>query len=174
MPNNLILLGIIASAHGIKGGVTIRTYTAKPEDIASYGPLIDKSGNTYIISNARLKTPTSANVLINGVTDRNKAESLRGVELYLSKDRLPEPGEDEFYYSDLIGLKVVGSEGQEIGVVFAVQDFGAGDVLEIKAVDGKQLSIPFTKEAVPVVSIQQGKIIINEHLLVTPEGEGDE
>ena len=99
---------------------------------------------------------------------------MRGVELYVPKDRLPPPEEDEFYYDDLIGLEVRDSQSKPLGTVTAVQNYGAGDILEIKGLDGAPLSVLFTKEAVPVVAIGEGFLTINENLLVTPDGEPEE
>jgi 16S rRNA processing protein RimM len=89
---------------------------------------------------------------VEGVDDRAGAEALNRVELYVARDRLPAPDEDEFYIADLIGLRAETAEGVEIGTIVAVRNFGAGDILEIAPeAGGETLMFPFTKAAVPVV-----------------------
>lgn len=159
---NRVQLGHISGAHGVRGEVKIRTYTERPEDISAYGPLSDKTG-------ARQFEIVSLRVIKNGfvvarlkdVADRNAAEALHGIALYVPRDRLPEPDEDEWYYSDLIGLHAVTPDGDEIGMVVAIQDFGAGDLLEIRPSDSRKTQlVPFTSECVPKVDIDGGQVIV--------------
>src|SRR5688500_6123917 len=117
-------MGRIGAAHGIKGEVRIQSFTEDPLALVSYGPLsTDKPGLTIKLLVARLE----------GVNDRNAAEKLNGVELYVDRALLPETDdEDDFYHADLIGLKARLADGSEIGEVMAVPNFGAGDLLEIR------------------------------------------
>ena len=155
-----VLLGTIGAPHGVKGAVRIRTFTAEPEAIAGYGALSDDKGETFEITECR---PDKAGVIarIRGVTDRSAAESLKGKDLYVARSVLPEPDEDEFYHSDLIGLAATGTDGQPIGTVKAVLDYGAGEFLEIVPPAGRALLVPFTNAAVPVIDIDAGRIVVD-------------
>lgn len=148
-----VLLGEIVGVHGIRGDVVIRTYTADPAGIAEYGPLIDGAGHPRVIKSLRV-TPKGVVARLEGIADRTAAEKLRGVELYVDRARLPEPEDDEFYREDLIGLAAVSPDGQRIGEVVSVQNFGAGDLLEIRTPGSRPTDfVPFTKASVPAVDL---------------------
>ena len=159
----LVVMGVITNAHGIRGEVKIKSFTEVPEDIAAYGPLLlDDGPRTVEIVRVR----PAKGVLIaklEGVTDRNAAELLKGRKLKLPRERLPEPeDEDEFYYTDLIGLKAETEAGEPVGTVVAVQNFGASDLLEIRpAGGGNTFYLAFTRENVPVVDISGGRVVVN-------------
>lgn len=169
---NRILLGQIGAAHGIKGEVRIAAHTQDPEAIASYGPLeTDRPGLTVTITRARLqKNVVVAN--IKGITDRTAAENLNGVSLFVDRDRLPPPDdEDDFYHADLLGLTARLESGVVIGQVSALPNFGAGDLIEIRdPQSGDTFLYPFTKAVVPVVNIAEGYLTIVVPL-DAPEGE---
>ena len=160
MVEDRLCVAVIAGAHGVRGDVRIKSFTADPEGLAAYGPLTDKSGAREF----RIKLLGMAKGLlrahIKGVDDRNAAEALAGVELYLDRDRLPEPGEDEFYHSDLIGLRAELEDGSQYGVVRALHDFGAGDVIEIALAAGGTVVPPFTRAVVPMVDLEAGLVVI--------------
>lgn len=172
-PNNRILMGKIGAAHGIKGEVRITTYTGDPEAIASYGALdTDKPGITVTIESARV----SKNVVVarlKGVKDRNAAELLNGVSLYVDRDRLPEPDdEDDFYHTDLIGLEARLDSGVIIGEVVALPNFNAGDLLEVRDPrSGDTFLYPFTKAVVPTIDIAGGFLVIVPPLDADPGEE---
>lgn len=156
-----MLLGEIGAAQGLKGEVRIRSFTATPADIASYGPLEDETGARLIeICSARV-TPRAVVARIKGVVTREAAKALTGTKLYLPRSRLPERGEDEWYHSDLIGLAAIDREGAAIGTVIAVHNFGAGDLLEIRpSAGGQDVLVPFTREIVPEVDMEAGTLIL--------------
>ncbi|WP_081910331.1 ribosome maturation factor RimM [Thermopetrobacter sp. TC1] len=159
----LVVMGVITSAHGIRGEVKIRSFTETPEDIAAYGPLLLDDGPQEV-EILRLRPTKGAFIArLKGVEDRNAAELLRGCKLKLPRERLPEPeDEDTFYYSDLVGLKAIKRDGSPGGEVIAVHDFGSGDLLEIRPEGARETYyLPFTKEAVPQVEIAKGRVIIN-------------
>jgi 16S rRNA processing protein RimM len=156
-----VLLGRISGAHGIRGEVKVTSFTAPPENIAGYGSLTDASGRRFEIARFRVIKDASLAVLFHGVADRNAAEALKGTELYVDRTQLPEPDEDEWYYRDLIGLTAWTEAGEIAGEVVALQEFGAGDLIEIRPPDRKPtLLLPFTKAAVPVVDVKAGRIVV--------------
>jgi 16S rRNA processing protein RimM len=156
-----ILLGRIAGAHGVRGEVLIKTFTAAPNNIGAYGPLSDESGaRTFTIQSARATTKGVV-ARVQGVTDRNGAEALKGVELYVERDRLPAAAEDEFYHADLIGLAAVAPDGTPIGEIVAVQNFGGGDLIEIRlAGSGRTELVPFTDAVVPEVDLAARRVVV--------------
>ncbi len=158
--SNLILIGRVGGAHGVRGEVRIATFTADPLAIARYRNLRRADGSAALtVLSAR---PVKGGVVARckGVETRDQAEALRGLQLHIDRADLPEPDEDEFYLADLIGLSVFGPEGEALGVIKSVQDFGAGDILEIDARDGSPTwYLPFTREAVPEVDIALGRVI---------------
>ncbi len=162
MPENLILVGRVAGAFGVKGEVRITTFTADPLGLAAYGPLFRKDGSPGLkITSARAakggviaRTPD--------ITSPEDADRLRGLELFVPRDALPAPeDEDEFYLTDLVGLTAVGPDGAVLGKVVSVENFGAGDLIEVKPAGGGQTwLIEFTRENAPTVSIAEGKIVL--------------
>ncbi len=156
---NLIFVAQVGAAHGVRGEVKVTTFTADPMALADYKTLLRQDGSPALtIASAR---PAKGGIVarLKGVADRNAAEALRGLKLYIPRDSLPEPEEDEFYLADLIGLFVETAEGEALGTVKAVQDFGAGDLLEIQPRAGATWWLPFTRQAVPEVRLAQGKLI---------------
>jgi 16S rRNA processing protein RimM len=159
----LILLAHVAGAHGIRGEVLLKTYTGAPEDVAAYGPLSDEAGQRKFAVRVVRVTPKGVIARLNGIDDRNAAEALKSVALYVDRAKLPPPDEDEFYHTDLIGLAAVDESGQMIGTVDRVLDYGAGTILEIKLTApgaGKTELVPFTKACVPTVSIADRRVTI--------------
>jgi 16S rRNA processing protein RimM len=158
---NRILLGRIAGAHGIRGEVLIKTFTAAPENVGAYGPLSDESGTrTFKLKSARA-TPKGVVARLHGVDDRNGAEALKGIALYIERERLPAAAEGEFYHADLIGLAAVDGDGKPVGEIVAVQNYGAGDLLEIRlAGSSKTELVPFTDAAVPEVDIAARRVVV--------------
>jgi 16S rRNA processing protein RimM len=156
-----LLLGRIAGAHGIRGEVLIHAYTSAPEDIGAYGPLSDAGAKrSFEIAIVRT-TPKGVVARIAGIADRTGAEALKGVELYVSRERLPAAAEDEFYHADLIGLAAVDPAGKTIGEIVAVPNYGAGDLLEIRlAGSAKTELIPFTATAVPQIDIAAKRVVV--------------
>ena len=139
----------------------IHTFTDAPESIGAYGPLTDKSGErSFAVESARI-TAKGVVARLKGVGDRTAAEALKGVELYVDRTRLPAAAEGEFYHADLIGLAAIDPEGKRIGEIVAVQNFGAGDLLEIRlAGSGKTELVPFTDAIVPEVDIAAGRVVV--------------
>jgi 16S rRNA processing protein RimM len=161
MTQRKVLLGHIAGPHGVKGDVLINTYTGVPESIAEYGPLSDETGQRSFVVSVRRATAKGVVACIEGVADRTTAEALKGVRLYVDRDRLPGTAENEFYHADLIGLAVVTADGSTVGKVKAVQNFGAGDLIEVVRPGSRHTElIPFTERFVDEVDIAAGRIVV--------------
>ncbi|MBY0224289.1 MAG: ribosome maturation factor RimM [Hyphomicrobium sp.] len=160
-PDRLILLGEIGAAHGIRGEVSIRTFTEDPADIAAYGPLSDKSGaRTFLIAGLRV-TSKAVIAKLKGVDDRTAAEKLRNTELYVKRGRLPELEPGTFYHEDLAGLTAIDEAGSTLGTVAGVVNYGAGDLIEVaRPGERDTLLVPFTKKAVPNVDLTAGIVTI--------------
>lgn len=155
-----IRVGAILGAHGVRGRVTIKSFTARPADVFRYGPVQDEAGARSFRLTPAGTGPKGALVAdVEGVTDRDAAEALKGTALYVSRSVLPEPEEDEFYWSDLIGLAVVLDDGEAVGTVTAVHDFGAGTMLEVRRPDAAAVMLPFTRAAVPEVDVKGGRVV---------------
>lgn len=177
MPQNgMICLGVITGVKGIRGEVKIKTFTETPESLTAYGPLYDASGKTVFKVKAVGQAKGQLVARIKGVEDRNKAEALKGTELYVPRDKLPEvDDQDEFYYMDLVGLDVtLQNDGSLFGKVVQVHDFGAGDMLEVRQEGAKSTVLfPFTKQMVPVVDVKNGQVVVDppEGFFEIPKGE---
>lgn len=168
-----ILMGRIGAAHGVRGEVRITPFTADPEALAGYGPLAtDRPGLIVRIRKARLQNKLLV-AQLDGVNDRSAAEALNGVSLYVGRDRLPEPeDEDDFYHADLIGLDARLESGVSIGEVTALPNFGASDLIEIRDPrSGDSYLYPFTKTVVPTISIKDGYLVIVPPLDADPGEE---
>ena len=159
---NLVLLGRFGAPHGVRGEIRLQSYTADPRAIASYGPLTDKSGaKTFKLQSVRPQGKDMLVARVEGVADRSAAERLTGVELYIAREKLPAPeDEDEFYLADLVGLRAETRDGVLIGHVVALSNFGAGDILEIQPPQGETVLLPFTKAVVPIVDVAGGRVVV--------------
>jgi 16S rRNA processing protein RimM len=156
-----ILMGRIVGAHGIRGDVLIDSYASEPQAIAAYGPLQTEDGSRqFKLSVVRL---SAKGVIghIAGIDDRTAAEKLKGLALYVDRGRLPDAGEDEFYRADLVGLTAEDPDGGKIGSIVAVENYGAGDILELR-LEGQSKTelIPFSDAFVPVVDIAGGRVVV--------------
>ncbi|MDH4983445.1 ribosome maturation factor RimM [Hyphomicrobium sp. D-2] len=157
-----VLLGRIVAAHGIRGEVVVETFTANPEDIAAYGPLQSADGaRTFELKVVRRSPKGGVVARVAGVADRNGAEALRKTELYALRSDLPEAEAGEYYHTDLIGLRVEDASGAALGKVVSVQNYGAGDLLEIR-LDGVAITelVPFTDTFVPTVDVAGGRVVV--------------
>jgi 16S rRNA processing protein RimM len=156
-----VLLGHIRGAHGIRGDVTIQTYTDDPAAIADYGPLSDETGRrTLKITGVRVTAKTVV-ARIEGVGDRTAAEALRNTALYVSRSALPDADDGDYYHADLIGLSAQLADGSALGTVVAVQNFGAGDLLEVQLAGTTRTEFyPFTDACVPTVDLAGGVVVI--------------
>ncbi len=165
-----VCVGAIAAAHGIKGEVKIKAFTVDPASVGAYGPLLDETGQRrFALSAVRPNGESTVIARVEGVSDRNAAEALRGLRLYALRSALPKAEEGEYYHHDLIGLDAVLASGESFGKVVGVDNFGAGDVIEIKPATGDSVVLPFTDETVPTVDLAAGRVVV-----VLPQGLDDE
>jgi 16S rRNA processing protein RimM len=156
-----VCVGQIGAPHGVRGEVRLHSFTAEPEAFTAYGPLETEDGRILEIESLQ---PANDHFVaaLSGIRDRDAAEKLANVKLYVPRERLPALVEtDEFYYADLIGLAVVNKAGEHLGTVLAIHNFGAGDLIEVRlAAGGKTELVPFNEINVPSVDIAAGRIVI--------------
>jgi len=160
-PAPRICVGVVTGAQGVRGAVRIKSFTARPEDVAAYGPVADETGERSFALRAVGRAKGVVIATIAGVVDRDAAERLKGVRLYVARDRLPAPGAEEYYHADLIGLAAVLRDGTALGRVRAVHEYGAGDSLEVARADGGTVMVPFTRAVVPEVDLAAGRLVID-------------
>lgn len=165
-----IAVGTLSGAFGVKGEVRLKSYCADPEAIADYVPLYDDTGKIYSAIVIKGQTKGALITRIHGVESKEEADALRGITLYADRDKLPSLPDDEYYYSDLVGLEVLDTGGALLGRVKLVENHGAGEVLEL-AVAGTSNTIllPFTLETVPTVDLSKGRIIADPPLGLMPD-----
>ncbi|HEY8614542.1 MAG TPA: ribosome maturation factor RimM [Roseomonas sp.] len=167
-----ILVGEFGRPHGVRGLIHVRSHTAEPAALAGYGPLSDESGARSFV----LKWLADGLVQVEGVADRDAAAKLTGTRLYVDRNALPPPEEEEFYLADLIGLRAETEGGEVLGSVSAVEDFGAGSVITLRNENGRETLLPFTKAVVPVVEIAAGRIVVvlpDEQVVPPQPGEAE-
>lgn len=189
-----VCVGAVAGAYGVRGEARLKPFTADPGAIASYGALETEDGSRHFTATVTRSLKGGVAARLSGVSSREEAEALKGVRLYVDRGQLPEPQDDEYYHADLIGLSVVGLSNEIYGVVKAVHDFGAGDVLEIAppaastgglgkgerstvtrstGAQATTVMVPFTREVVPHVDLAAGVVVADppDGVFVSPEDQ---
>lgn len=173
-----VCVGAIAGALGLKGEVRIKPFTETPEDVAAYGPVETEDGaHRFTLEVTRRLKGGLVAARLASVTGRAAAEALKGVRLYVPRSALPAPTEpDDYYCADLVGLTVIDMAGREIGQVQGVQDFGAGDLLEVRLAGNGQearntIFLPFTQDVVPEVDLPAGSLMVDPPDGLLPEAE---
>lgn len=155
-----VVVGAIIGAHGVRGDVRVKSFTAMPDAIFSYGPLLDAAGECLLeVKSAR---PAKDHFIVTPKAPRQKEEwdALKGTKLHVPRAALGDADEDEFFIDDLVGLTVFAGGDAPVGTVKAVQNFGAGDLIEIQPeAGGKTVFVPFTHEDVPTVDVAAGRIV---------------
>lgn len=164
----MVRVGLITGAHGIRGEVKLRSFTADPEAIATYSPIETAAGRTLDIVKLRAQKDHFI-ASLKGVADRNAAEALKGTELFVPRERLPEPEEGEVYTHDLVGLSVYAGETR-LGEIVGVANFGASDLLDVR-IDGRPDSvyIPFAESYVAEVGEDRVVVRLPDGFLDTNE-----
>jgi len=157
---NLVLVGRVAGAFGVKGEVRLSAYTETPAALLAFKTLLREDGSHALTLLSGRPQKDDLVCRTSEIPTKEAADALRGLRLFVPREAFPEPEEDEFYLTDLIGMAAVTPEGKVLGKIKAVQDFGAGDILEIDPGKGAQTwYLPFTREAVPEVDIAGGKVV---------------
>lgn len=155
-----VLLAVVLGAHGLKGEVRVKTFTARPETLGSYGPLHTQDGTAFTVRLVRAGKDGEAVVAFREIGDRDGAEALKGAELFLDREALPATEPEEFYHADLLNLDVWDSDGHRLGKIAAIHNFGAGDVLEIASDDGSEILLAFTRDNVPEIDLAAGRVVV--------------
>lgn len=155
------MVGALMGAHGVGGDVKVRSFTEVPDDVFAYGPLLDESGNQVLDAKAVraakdhfIATPREART-------REEWMAMKGQRLHVPRDALPDTDGDEVYIEELVGLRALGSDGGRLGRIRSVQNYGAGDLLEISPESGgKNVLVPFTQDDVPEIDLEAGTLVI--------------
>ncbi|MDR3325854.1 MAG: ribosome maturation factor RimM [Rhodospirillaceae bacterium] len=161
---NRVCVGIVLGAHGLKGAIRIKSFTDRATDVVAYGEVEDEVGQHFqlrLLSEAK----GIVTVMVDGKTDRDSAEAMKGAKLYISRSALPVTKIDEFYYHDLVGMAVILVDETKVGTVKRVVNFGGGDIIEIVCSLG-DIMLPFNKEVVPVVDVARNFLMIKPITLI--------
>jgi 16S rRNA processing protein RimM len=159
--SRMIVVAQFAGTHGVRGEFKLRSYTAEPEDVFAYGELTAPSGKSLKPRFVRALKPSVFLCQAEGYSSPEPLlDAFKGALLSVPRRVLPSPDdEDDFYVEDLVGLEAITPDGLHLGQVRAVQNFGAGDIVEIKGAEGLTL-VPFTKEVVPEIHLDEGRIVV--------------
>ena len=170
--SSLFCAAVITSAHGVHGHVKVKCFLEDPTQLKAYSPYSNEAGESlYAVKKVLSHQKDVLVVSFEGITDRNKAEELRGTKLMVFQERLPHLIDDTYYHRDLIGLAVYSAKGKSLGVVHAFHNFGAGDLLEIKICTGILQMLPFTHEMVPEIDLENRLLRLSEAADVFLEGD---
>tara|TARA_Y100000310_G_scaffold289824_1_gene316491 strand:- start:14 stop:577 length:564 start_codon:yes stop_codon:yes gene_type:complete len=161
-PSERVCVGVVTGAHGVRGALRIKSFTADPAHVAAYGEVTVGEEQDSAALRVTGETKGAVVVEMEGVTDRGGAEALKGKKLYVPRSALPEPEGEEYYRGDLVGLEVRSLDGTALGTIEAVYNYGAGDILDIHAPEekgGGEMMLPFTREAVPEINLEAGYVV---------------
>jgi 16S rRNA processing protein RimM len=156
----MVCVARIGAAHGVRGAVKLWTFTEDPFAVKAYGPLSTKDGTRQFEVTMAREAKGHLIATLKGVTSRDEADGLNGVELYVPRGRLPATEDGEYYHADLIGLAAVTTSGAPLGCVVAIHNFGAGDIIEIAPPQGATMLLPFSSAVVPTVDLAAGCVVI--------------
>lgn len=172
-----ILVGAVAGAHGVRGEVKIKSFTEQVRDVAAYGPVEDESGTRRFAIKIRGEAKGLVIASLDGVGDRNAAEALKGLRLYVpraalgKKPKRAPKGSERWFVADLVGLAAVDTNGAALGTVKNVANYGAGDILEVTTMAGETQLYAFTKRTVPEVDTANGRVVIDPPVEVEAKEE---
>ena len=172
--SRLVLVAQVAGAFGVRGEVRVSAFTEDPAALLDYSPLLDASGEPVLTLLSGRAEKGALVCRAAEIATREQAQAMRGVRLYIPRERLPPPDEDEFYLADLIGLAAVSPAGEALGTVKSVHNFGAGDLLEIEPPERTATWwAPFTRQVVPEVRLAQGVVVVDRPAEID-DGTGEE
>jgi len=158
----LVVVGALVGAHGVRGDVKVRSFTGVPGDVFAYGPLLDESGNTIL--EAKAVRAAKDHFIATPLQARTREEwmAMKGQRLHVPRDALPDTDGDEVYIDALVGLQALSSGGGRLGRIRSVQNYGAGDLLEISTEGGgNTVLVPFTQDDVPEIDLEAGTLVIS-------------
>jgi 16S rRNA processing protein RimM len=167
-------MGEFGRAHGLKGEVRLKSHTGDPLAIATYGALQTADGRSLTLRSVRQAAGDQPDLLVaqvEGVGTREAAEALNRVQIYIPRERLGEPEEDEYFLADLIGLSARTEAGEPIGMIVAVPNYGGGDLLDIAPSRGPTILVPFTKEFVPLLDLKAGFVTVADGALEAAQSD---
>ncbi len=173
---NWILVGVAGAPHGVRGELRLKSYTETPLGIAAYATIWagEPPLRRLTFASARLLKDDMLVVRFQGVEAREAAQALKNTKLFVARADLPPVKEDEFYHADLIGLDALGPDGARLGFVSALENFGAGDLLEITPPRGDSFYVPFTRAFVPVVDLSTQRIVLAAEAVQAGDSEKEE
>lgn len=179
MPDRMqkpILIAAIAGAFGVKGEVRLKSFTENPAACLDYAPFTDVAGKIILTLSTARAYKDGAIITAPQIPTREAAEALKSTKLYALRERFAEPDEDDFYHADLIGLKAIGEDGQDLGHVKAVLNFGASDLLEIAGTPGapQGWTLPFTRYHVPKVDVPGKLLVLHDVAAFAFPDQGDD
>jgi 16S rRNA processing protein RimM len=171
MADAKVCVAAIAGSFGVRGDVRLKSFCAIPEDVETYGSLTTEDGSQSYDVRLAQSVKNGFVARLTGITSKEQADALKGVRLYVDRDKLPDLPDDEYYHADLIGLEVRDTGGALLGTVRAVHDHGAGDLLEIHATGlSSTILMPFTLAIVPTVDLRGGRIVADPPEGLFPDG----
>lgn len=160
--NKRIRIATITGVHGVRGAVRVRSFTEDQRSIASFSSVTDVTGARTFKLAIQGESKDQLLVMVEGITTRTQAEQLKGTDLFITRDQLPAlKGKRLYYHADLIGLRAETLDGEVIGTISALHDFGAGSILQVARRAGGDVMLPFSKTVVPQVDLAGGRIVIN-------------
>lgn len=169
---SLTCVAAIAGAHGVHGNIKVKSFTDDPMAFADYGPLFSETGEKLFTPKSVRPVGKFFTVSVEERLTREAIEAMKSTKLFVPRDALPETEEEEYYYSDLIGMSVIDQDGEPVGIIQAVHEFGAGDTLEIKPPSGPSFFHPFTLEHAPTVDLNNRQVTILVEEAVEARGDG--
>lgn len=159
--NALILLAEVVGVHGIRGQVKLKCFSHDPAGLPSYRPLYTADGQPAgTVTAIQAHGPTWI-ATIENVADRNTAEKLRGKKFYVRRAQLPALDDDAFYHTDLIGMTALWPDGTVMGKVIGIDNFGAGDLIDIQPAKGQSFYVPFNDDCVPEINLGARNMTVN-------------
>lgn len=168
--SELIVVAQIGGAHGVRGHVRVRSYTDYPEDCFAYGPFLDENGEVVFTAKSHQENKDGFVVWPHDPRQREEWMAMKGMLLYVPRDALPEPEEDEFYFEDLIGCKVAHEDGRDLGQVTHVHNFGADDIIEVRSPQGTEYMLPFSLAVIPKVDVKAKLVTATPEEQYLPDG----
>lgn len=165
-----VCIAQFGAPQGVRGLIRLNSFAEDPAMLLDYAPLKDESGRAYDLKLQGMRK-NQLIVAVDGVSDRTAAEALTNVKLYVTRDQLPAAAPGEYYLTDLIDLKACNNDGQDLGTIRAVHNFGAGDILEVALKDGSEEMVPFNDDCVPAVDLEAGIVTLNLPEVIEAEEE---